>query len=359
MPNTPEVKNPETFLKDSRFSQTFRLPADPSGDHGSLQVKYADYGYHNPTNPEDEHVLLFFAPLCASRIFHCAKDDLAKKYRVRIIIMDRPGFGGTDAVKLEKRAVLCRKMTLALLRHLGINHVSVACHSGGTIYALDMLLHHPEILHPERSYIAIGAPWILPSRSHLWSTSLIQALPDTIMAQADKVIGFVNGTLGPVFAPSAGISQIFRSSARSGPGETVESNADAALEESLESHFFGFVHSESIKGFSDELQFLMQKVEGVSGWGDWLDYDDLMPKLVEALKGAGRQLTVEVFYAEQDSLIGAPGGQGPQWLNGCWEGDIAKEVVTYKTNTVKGTDHDTIWSIRQGVPEEVLKKVGS
>lgn len=251
------------------------------------------------------------------------------------------------------------EMTLALLRHLEIKHVSVACHSGGTIYALDMLLHHPEILHPERSYIAIGAPWILPSRSHLWSTSLIQALPDTIMAQADKVIGFVNGTLGPVFAPSAGISQIFRSSARSGPGEAGEINADAALEESLESHFFGFVHSESIKGFSDELQFLMQKVEGVSGWGDWLDYDDLMPKLVEALKGAGKQLTVEVFYAEQDSLIGAPGGQGPQWLNSCWEGDIAKEVVTYKTNTVKGTDHDTIWSIRQGVPEEVLKKVGS
>ncbi|KAI6754000.1 hypothetical protein HG530_013176 [Fusarium avenaceum] len=250
MSNTPEVKNPETFLKDPRFSQTFQLPADPSDGHESLQVKYADYGYHNPTSPQDEHVLLFFAPLCASRIFHCAKDDLAKKYR------------------------------------------------------------------------------------------------------ADKVIGFVNGTLGPVFAPSAGISQIFRSSARFGPGEAGESNADAALEESLESHFFSFVHSESIKGFSDELQFLMQKVEGVSGWGDWLDYDDLMPKLVEALKGAGKQLTVEVFYAEQDSLIGAPGGQGPQWLNSCWEGDIAKEVVTYKTNTVKGTDHDTIWSIRQGVPEE-------
>ncbi|KIL83766.1 hypothetical protein FAVG1_13042 [Fusarium avenaceum] len=337
MSNTPEVKNPETFLKDPRFSQTFQLPADPSDGHESLQVKYADYGYHNPTSPQDEHVLLFFAPLCASRIFHCAKDDLAKKYRFYVEV----------------------EMTLALLRHLGIKHVSVACHSGGTIYALDMLLHHPEILHPERSYIAIGAPWILPSRSHLWSTSLIQALPDTIMAQADKVIGFVNGTLGPVFAPSAGISQIFRSSARFGPGEAGESNADAALEESLESHFFSFVHSESIKGFSDELQFLMQKVEGVSGWGDWLDYDDLMPKLVEALKGAGKQLTVEVFYAEQDSLIGAPGGQGPQWLNSCWEGDIAKEVVTYKTNTVKGTDHDTIWSIRQGVPEEVLKKVGS
>ncbi|KAM0268227.1 hypothetical protein ACHAPA_005310 [Fusarium lateritium] len=359
MRNEPGNKDPEIFLKDPRFSQSFQLPADSSDDHGNLQVKYADYGFHSPANPDEEHVLLFFAPLCASRMFHCAKDKLAKKYRVRIVMMDRPGFGGTDVVKLEKRPFLCRKMTLALLQHLGIKHVSVACHSGGTIYALDMLLHHPEILHPERPYIAIGAPWILPSRSHLWSTSLIQALPDSLMAQADKVIGFVNGTLGTVFAPSAGISQIFRSSARRGPGGSEESNADAALEESLESHLFGFVQSESIKGFSDELQFLMQKVEGLSGWGDWLDYDDLMPKLVEVLKGAGKKLTVEVFYAEQDSLIGAPDGQGPQWLNGCWEGDFVKELVTYKTNTIKGTDHDTIWSIRQGVPEEVLKKIGS
>ncbi|KAI1045774.1 hypothetical protein LB505_009336 [Fusarium chuoi] len=100
-----EVKDPEAFLKDPRFSQTFKLPADPSDDHGDLQVKYSDYGYHNAA---DENVLLFFAPLCASRIFHCAKDELAKKYRVRIVVMDRPGFGGTDPVKLEKRPAMCR-----------------------------------------------------------------------------------------------------------------------------------------------------------------------------------------------------------------------------------------------------------
>ncbi|KAI1012001.1 hypothetical protein LB503_004371 [Fusarium chuoi] len=100
-----EVKDPEAFLKDPRFSQTFKLPADLSDDHGDLQVKYSDYGYHNAA---DENVLLFFAPLCASRIFHCAKDELAKKYRVRIVVMDRPGFGGTDPVKLEKRPAMCR-----------------------------------------------------------------------------------------------------------------------------------------------------------------------------------------------------------------------------------------------------------
>jgi pimeloyl-ACP methyl ester carboxylesterase len=110
MTSAAEVKDPEAFLKDPRFNQTFQLLADPSDDHASIQVKYSDYGYHNAA---DENVLLFFAPLCASRIFHCAKDELAKKYRVRIVVMDRPGFGGTDPVKLEKRPAMCRsKSTL-------------------------------------------------------------------------------------------------------------------------------------------------------------------------------------------------------------------------------------------------------
>ncbi|KAF4987758.1 hypothetical protein FGRMN_10182 [Fusarium graminum] len=347
------------FLQDPRFSRSFKLPADPADDHPCLQVTYADYGYHNPTTSEAEHVLLFFAPLCASRMLHCAKDELAKKNHVRIVVMDRPGFGGTDPVKLDQRPFICRKMTLALLQHLGIKHVSVASHSGGTIYALDMLLHHPEILHPERSYIAIGAPWILPSRSSLWSPKLIQSLPNSLLGQADKVIGFVAGTLGPAFAPSAVIGEIIKGSFGPGTGSSDVSSPDAALEESLEARLFSFLQSESIKGFSDESQFLMQKAEGISGWGDWLDYDDLMPKLAEALEKANRKLTVEIFYGEQDSMIGAHGTCGTKWLDSCWEEDQIKEVVAYKSKVVTGTNHDTIWSIRRGVPEEVLKKIGT
>lgn len=111
--------DPETFLKDPRFSQTFQIEADPSnGFPTAIKVKYADYGYRNPSDPSEENVLLFFAPLCASRIIHCAKDELAKKHRVRVVTMDRPGFGGTDPVKLEQRAVLCRSMSCCFVYDL-------------------------------------------------------------------------------------------------------------------------------------------------------------------------------------------------------------------------------------------------
>ncbi|KAF4335503.1 hypothetical protein FBEOM_10638 [Fusarium beomiforme] len=320
MTSATEVKDPEAFLKDPRFSQTFQLPADPSDEHASIQVKYSDYGYHNAA---DEKVLLFFAPLCASRIFHCAKDELAKKYRVRIVVMDRPGFGGTDPVKLEKRPAMCRK-----------------------------------ILNPERPYLAIGAPWILPSHSHVMTMSVTQSLPASMLAQADKLIGFVNGTLGPVVATSAGISQMFGGGKKKNvQGGAEETMADALFEESLEPFLFKLVHAESIRGFSDESLFLMQKIEGVSGWGDWTDYDDLVPKLVQALKGVGKKLTVDVYYAEEDSMIGAPGTDGPEWLNSCFKGDEVGQVITYNTETIPAADHDTIWSIRRGVPLDVFKKL--
>jgi pimeloyl-ACP methyl ester carboxylesterase len=247
-------------------------------------------------------------------------------------------------------------MTLALLKHLGIDKVSVACHSGGTVYALDMLLHHPEILHPERSYMAIGAPWILPSRSNIWSMSLVQALPVGMVAQADKVIGFFNNTLGPAFTSSVGFSQLFTTPA---PACHEEESESAKFEESLEPLLFKFVHAESIEGFSDESLFLMQKINGIPGFGDWLDYDDLVPKLVSALKGAGRQLTIDVFYAEEDSMIGTPGTAGPEWMNACWKGEQIGNTIKYNAKTIKGADHNTIWSIRRGVPEMVFRNLST
>ena len=87
------------FISDERFSRVFELPGDPaSGRTGPFRVKFADYGYRNEAHPEQENVMLFFGPLMGSRLIHIAKDDIAKKHKVRIINPDRPGVGGTDAV---------------------------------------------------------------------------------------------------------------------------------------------------------------------------------------------------------------------------------------------------------------------
>ncbi|KAJ4199431.1 hypothetical protein NW767_008239 [Fusarium falciforme] len=86
------------------------FPVTPSEGENqvTLQVKYVDFGYRNEANPEEENVLLFFPPLMGSRLLHITKDDLAKRHKVRFISLDRPGFGGTAEVVLEKRASISR-----------------------------------------------------------------------------------------------------------------------------------------------------------------------------------------------------------------------------------------------------------
>lgn len=95
------------YLDDPRFGQTFELPACPSsGRSSSFKITYADYGYHNEADPEEENVLLLFSPLMGSRLLHVFKDSLAKKRKIRIINADRPGFGGTDPVDPASRMAM-------------------------------------------------------------------------------------------------------------------------------------------------------------------------------------------------------------------------------------------------------------
>lgn len=97
------------YINDPRFSQTFELAPDPDrGRTNPFKVKYADYGYRNEAQPNQENVFLFFGPLMGSRLMHIAKDEIAKRHKIRIINPDRPGMGGTDAVDASHTMSLWR-----------------------------------------------------------------------------------------------------------------------------------------------------------------------------------------------------------------------------------------------------------
>jgi len=92
-----------TFINDPRLNRLFELPAELL--HGlpqPFQISYADYGFHreagDDSEPEEEQVLLFFGPLLSSRLWNAAKDELAKRYRVRLVNVERPGIGKTTSV---------------------------------------------------------------------------------------------------------------------------------------------------------------------------------------------------------------------------------------------------------------------
>jgi hypothetical protein len=95
------------FIEDPRFHRVFEFPADPeNGRPGVFRVTYADFGYRNESDPDQENVLLFFGPLMGSRLAHIPKDDLAKRHKIRVINADRPGTGQTERVGPSERMSL-------------------------------------------------------------------------------------------------------------------------------------------------------------------------------------------------------------------------------------------------------------
>lgn len=382
---------PADYVNDPRFSRTFELPADPArGRTKPFKVTYADYGYRNEDHPEQENVLLFFGSLMASRLIHIPKDELAKKYKIRIIDPDRPGVGGTDDVDVKNRMSTWLGTILltinyeysigvhsnqprievipALLASLHIPHVSVACHSGGTVYALDFVLHHPHLLHPTRPYLAIGGPWILPSRTDSAALGLLQRLPAGVIGTTDKLVSMVNH-VAPLFGSSVGVSLALVEKltpasllASAADGDGVGGGADrmpegAKFEADVWPALIKKVYEQSVKGLSGDAVLLLQKVAGVDGWGDWGDYDVLIPRLAGDLRAAGRRLRVDVFYAEKDHMIGDGGSKGPSWFDRCWE-EGAGGVIDYQSRTIAGADHDWVWSLKWDAVREAFGKIG-
>ncbi|KIW64358.1 hypothetical protein PV04_09300 [Phialophora macrospora] len=354
--------SPEEFtvyIDDPRLSRTFQLPADPSrGRTKPFQVSYADYGFHRDDTGDDdreEHVLLFFGPLMSSRLFNAAKDRLAKRYKVRIVNAERPGIGNTDDVPAEKLLEVWQEAIPALLNHLGIKHVSIGCHSGGTVFGLDFAVHNPHFLHPSRPYIAIAGPWIHPSQSGVLTMSLASSLPRSLIAKTDRMATFVNSTLGPVLGVSAAVSgSVSQLWAQAKP--TGCEGPEVDLEEGVRDQVAERVFAGNVRGLGQETQVLLRKGAAKDGWSDWGEFDVLAPRLAEAVRGVGggARLKVDVFFAEKDSMIGDAGSKGPTWFEACWNG---VDGVDFASETVKGADHDHVWDLRWGVMERVLKTI--
>ncbi|WYZ41799.1 hypothetical protein EsH8_V_000694 [Colletotrichum jinshuiense] len=359
--------DPAEFLNDPRFHQTFTLPAGPNRPH-PFQVTYSDYGYRNVDDPSREHVMLLCGPLLGSRYLHIAKDELAKKYGVRIINPDRPGFGGTSEVGVQDRVRVWLEMVPALLEHLGVRHISVASHSCGTIYALNTLLHLRHLLSPTRPYVGLCTPWVRPSRSGITTMTLAGGLPDAVLGKFHAVAGFFNRSVGPaVEMSSVAFNRLLPSpqatppTAAPGPGGNM-----AKFEQRLWEPLFKRVYSENTQGLSQDVILLLKRGGDAGYWGAWQDYDTFVPLLANAERslaagaaaaaGAGAsKLRVEVFFSEQDHLIGTK--DGPKWFDHCWRAEQRGDEIEYTSCVVPGTEHDYILRLGFDVFERMLRQI--
>lgn len=244
--------------------------------------------------------------------------------------------------------------------------MSLACQSGGTVYALDAILHNPQILHPTRPYLAIGGPWVHQSHTTATTMAIAGSLPVSLLGLTDKMGRFINTKIDPLTGFSSNVfdttkrwilGTVAADSLRGIGNDTPEARFDEDFKKTMLQHVF----AENVSGLSEEAKLLLQRVGDGKGWSDWGDVDTAVTRLVPALKAAGvtSELRVDIFFAGKDNMIGDIGTKGPKWLEECFREEERKSAGQLKVRyeVIEKAEHETVWDMRWDAIGTMLKRV--
>ncbi|CAM1510680.1 Fc.00g010150.m01.CDS01 [Cosmosporella sp. VM-42] len=403
------------YISNDRFHRKFTLEA--TADHEALNVSYADVGKTREAdaNPSPPTVLLI-PGMFSSRFLGVGVHAIAEKLGVRVLVIDRPGMGSSTDVSLQQRIPVWLELVPCILAHLGIKHVALVSHSAGTMYSLNMLYHCRNLLHPEKPFVALLAPWVDPSHSHMRTFQLAQYLPVKAFGIWHRLPPFFMKAQ-PAFASSAAlvtqVTNAFTFGRRNNdsggsndgpPCCEIERNArlreqeyglSRGLQRELSKLTFKLMFEENTVGANSEALQCLRK--GVT-WGKCDDYAVFVKDMVDLERSRGctggtlkevsdptaegkakgnanasaqangetagegvaearARLKVRTYFAEEDALIGK-GGQS--YVEKCWRGEeegVFQDVLDFDTKTVAGTDHDTLVQMVE-VLEAILVESG-
>ncbi|WVQ72118.1 hypothetical protein IAR50_001663 [Cryptococcus sp. DSM 104548] len=152
MSSPTSLSDPIAYLALLKFHRL--LPRCP---RTNLPVTYADLG-----DPQGVPVV-YLLPSGCSRWVAAPMDPLAIRYGIRLVVVDRPGTGGTGQVPLSERIERSCEMVVSVLEHLKVKPAHILATSAGIYYALHLLINHPSTfltsLDPPPKLWMI-APWV-------------------------------------------------------------------------------------------------------------------------------------------------------------------------------------------------------
>jgi len=276
--------------------------------------------------------------------------------------------GGSPNVPLNLRVQVWLETVPALLKALHVQHVSIVSHSAGTIYALNTMYSLPEILDPERPYVALLAPWVHNEHSKATLMTLASTLPAGLIGSFDKVIRFMNARVAPVTMWSGDIISSVAQSFKTSPSDSASGEPTAAekygmgqeVGEIIEKLQFKWFLAESTQAVNEDALLCLKK-SGTGCWGACEDYEEyarLLTKQREqrhSLDTSGAKLTVDVFFSESDIMIGK-GGQ--RYFERIWEQDGVADTIDVNTAVMAGTNHDTvILDLKKGALKTAFERI--
>ncbi|KAK9350918.1 hypothetical protein V1523DRAFT_354540 [Lipomyces doorenjongii] len=370
------------FITQEQFTRRFTLPTTDS--HGELVVTYAVGGLDSETAP----TVLFIGGMFGGRYLASMAEHVGKNLGMRIIVPDRPGMGGSTVVNPSLRLSVWLETVPALMRAINAQHVSIAAHSCGVIYALNTIYEMPWILPRSNRKLYLFSPWVSPEHTDVTMLSLASHLPWGLINNFDSIIRFVNGTVMPTVHFSGMVSGVVSApftanrgdgrGDRSKPLERHERDdvcreycGVSAAENSARSKvLMRTVFKESTLGAShDALLSLRKEVAG--SWGVCDNYETY-PHALDAKMRAffqeekkaktsqetapsnsaaagSERFVLKTIWAEKDMMIGE---KGEEYFNNCFqlfgenEGSSGNgeepKCLFYESEVVPETNHETV-----------------
>jgi hypothetical protein len=291
-------------------------------------------------------------------------------------------------------------MVPRLLGHLNISHISLASHSGGSIYLLNTLLVYPYLLHPHKPYVCLFAPWVRPTHSKVALWQITSQLPAPLIGKFASIAKVVNDNVIPLIGLSESISSL---ALRSNPAPVLLSLtpttprsrtslvgsyesysglnlSDTNVVKELRKYITMFLFAESLDGVSADAQLFLNRPRSVPWCSPsmvWSDIDHFVPlisKIIEEddrLNHHTRTFSIDAFHAASDHMVGE---KGRRWFDDCWtlgrsstsstRSNLSMPVqqyshksYEYRSEVVKGTNHDFLVDPAFGASELWLQRV--
>jgi hypothetical protein len=285
-------------------------------------------------------------------------------------------------------------MVPQLLRHLDIPYISLASHSGGSIYLLNTLVVYPQFLHPHKPYVCLFAPYVRPTHSKVMLWQITSQLPAPLLGKFASIAKVVNDSFMPLIGLSGSLPTFFSAPAPLLTPATLRSRAlsasshktynddldmdDPSVLKELRDYIPMFLFAECLDGVNDDVQLFL-KPHSVwctpsMVWSDTDHFVPLLSKIIEEdsrLDGHTRMLTIDAYHAASDVMVGE---KGQRWWDACWfpgrsstssarsnppepVQQYSHQSYEYRSEVVKGTDHNFLVDPAFGASAAWLQRV--